>query len=817
MRSLSISLVAFLTLFLSATFLQSQTTTVEFNVDMNYQMSIGNFFPDYETVDIAGSFNGWGNPSIIMEDSDQDGKYTALVNLNIGETIEFKCRINGEWNGREEFPNGGPNRSYTVEENGLVDFWYNDEIPSTVLDVSINSSAFFADVNEPIYFFDQSSGNPSQWLWEFPGGTPGSSTEMNPIVTYDENGTYAVNLTITNEQNESVSKSFENYIRIGQRETFWWNEAVFYEIFVRSFYDSNADGKGDIQGLIQKLDYLNDGDPETNSDLGITGIWLMPIQQSPSYHGYDVIDYRTVEQDYGSNNDFKQLIDEAHARGIKIIIDLVINHTSSQNPWFTESSNSESDKRNWYIWSDSNPGFNGPWGQNVWHYRNGSYYYGLFSSGMPDLNFNTPEVKAEIFDVAHFWLNEMNVDGFRLDAVKYLYEEGTSLENLPATIEFWKDFRTYYKSVNPDAFSVGEAWAATEVVIPYVNDNALDYCFEFELSSSLLNAVKNGNPAYLSKTLTEVLRSYPYLQFGTFLTNHDMNRVMSDLGEDEDRAKLAASLLLTLPGIPYIYYGEEIGMTGVKPDEYIRTPMQWTVNSHAGFTQGTPWISVNSDYIYKNVEYQQSQSNSLWSMYRDLIEIRNNNPSLRKGNYKPIQSPNGSIFSFLRQFENENILVVSNLSSQLIAEVGLQVPFSGVTSGEYTLVNLLGEGNQNQFVEASGYTNVILSDLAPLSTRIFKLQSPGTLVEDRLDTNSKIILFPNPANGNINIQIQSDKSGQLGYNIMDITGRSYIRSGVTYGPYNQFFAIDICSLPKGFYMIAFEGNGFLKAKSFIVQ
>lgn len=815
MKKSAISIIFFLLIIVTS--IHSQTTSVEFIVDMNYQIESGNFFPEYETVDIAGSFNGWGNNLNIMDDSDHDGKYSTSVILTIGETIEFKCRINGAWNGREEFPDGGPNRSYTVEENGVVVFWYNDEIPSTILDVRINSSAFFANVNEPIYFFDQSSGSPTQWFWEFPGGEPEASNEQNPIVSYGADGSYSITLTITNEENESLTKTFENFIRVGQQETFWWNDAVFYEVFVRSFFDTNADGKGDIQGLIEKLDYLNDGDPETNTDLGITGIWLMPIQQSPSYHGYDVVDYYTVEQDYGSNNDFKQLIEEAHSRGIKVIIDLVINHTSSQNPWFIESSNPTSDQRSWYIWSDTNPGFNGPWGQNVWHYRNGSYYYGLFSSGMPDLNYNTPDVKAEIFDIAQYWLEEMNVDGFRLDAVKYLFEDGTTLENLPATIEFWKDFRSFYKGVNPDAFSVGEAWAATEVVVPYVNDNALDYCFEFELSSALLYAVKNGNGTGLANTLQQVMQSYPYLQFGSFLTNHDMNRVMSDLGEDEAKAKIAASLLLTLPGIPYIYYGEEIGMIGTKPDEYIRTPMQWTVNSHAGFTQGNPWISVNSDYIYKNVEYQQSQSNSLWSLYRDLIEIRNTNSALRRGNYKPIQVLNGSVFAFLRELDGDNILVVNNLGDQTVSELSLQVPFSGVASGEYSLVDILGGSAFSQSVNGSAITNVMLSNIAPLSTRIYKLQSPGTDVDQKSFKGFTINLFPLPTTGVVNAQIFSNTYGKIDYSIIDATGRTVLKSHVIQSSSNQVHSINVSTLPKGFFIISFSLNGVKYSKPLVVK
>ncbi|MFP5247713.1 MAG: alpha-amylase family glycosyl hydrolase, partial [Thermoanaerobaculia bacterium] len=206
----------------------------------------------------------------------------------------------------------------------------------------------------------------------------------------------------------------------------WADGAVFYEIFVRSFADSNGDGIGDLQGLISKLDYLNDGDPNTTADLGIEGIWLMPIFESPSYHGYDTVDYETIERDYGTNADFKQLLEEAHKRGIRVIVDFVVNHTSNQHPWFVESASSPSSpKRNWYVWSPTSFGWGPPWGGNAptWHAANGMYYYGVFWSGMPDVNWTNPESKNEMLRLARHWLNE-GVDGYRLDATRYLIETG---------------------------------------------------------------------------------------------------------------------------------------------------------------------------------------------------------------------------------------------------------------------------------------------------------------------------------------------------------------------------------------------------------
>jgi pullulanase/glycogen debranching enzyme len=255
-----------------------------------------------------------------------------------------------------------------------------------------------------------------------------------------------------------------------QPEDPWWNDAVFYEVFVRSFQDSDGDGVGDINGLIERLDYLNDGDPETSDDLGVTGIWLMPIMESPSYHGYDVVDYTMIDEEYGTEEDFRRLIEEANARGIKVIVDLVMNHTGRDHPWFQESLDPDSAYRDWYVWADENPGFRGPQGQRVWHAAGDDYYYGLFWDGMPDLNYENPDVTAEMYEITRYWLEDMGVDGFRLDAIKHMIEDGANQQNTPATHAWLAEFYTFYKGVNPDAFSVGEAWTGTQQVVDYTGD-----------------------------------------------------------------------------------------------------------------------------------------------------------------------------------------------------------------------------------------------------------------------------------------------------------------------------------------------------------
>ena len=713
----------------------AQTTSVQFQVNMNEQIDRNQFDEAKEFVDIAGSFNGWGDPGLTLNDDDQDGIYTATQNLAIGQGIEFKARINGSWDGREEFPGGGANRTYTVEENGIVEFWYNDEVPNNILQVNISASSNFAIPGEVVQFTDLSNGNPTTWQWSFSGGTPASSTDQNPVISYQHEGSYSVSLTIENQEGESVSRTFENFMTIGNQDTYWWNDAVFYEIFVRSFYDADGDGIGDFQGLIQKLDYLNDGNPATQHDLGVNGIWLMPIHQSPSYHGYDVTDYREIESDYGTNEDFKEFIAAAHERGIKVIIDYVMNHSSSQHPWFLDSKNLSHEKRDWYVWKDTNPGGSGPWGQNVWHQSNGDYYYGLFWGGMPDLNYETPGVKEEMFDISTFWLEEMTVDGFRLDAVKYIYETEAGLEDVAETFQFWKDFRTHYKAVNPDAFSVGEAWTSTNKAREYVGNDGLDYVFEFDLAGGILNAVNNGNAAGLVAKAEEVMGSYPYLQFGSFLSNHDMNRVMNLLGQDVNKARQAAELLLALPGIPYLYYGEEIGMLGVKPDEDIRLPMQWNNTANAGFTTGNPWRAPKPDFTQKNVQAQQNDPNSLWRNYHHLISTRNAQIALRRGNYRTVQTSGNDVYAFLRAYDQDFIITVANVGAASNAAAQISLNGSDITAGEYFLVDLLSGVQESLTVNAGGGFQQQLSEMAAKTTRIYKL-----LTADKVNTSVELMV-----------------------------------------------------------------------------
>lgn len=459
----------------------------------------------------------------------------------------------------------------------------------------------------------------------------------------------------------------------------WWNDRVFYEVFLRSFKDSNGDGNGDLPGLIEKLDYLNDGDPNTTSDLGVTGLWLMPVMESPSYHGYDVIDYRQVEQDYGSNADFKKLLEEAHRRGIAVILDMVMNHTSNLNPWFLQSAYPGSKYENWYIWSPTKPDYLSPWGSEVWYtsqpfdftamrafHTLHDSYYALFWSGMPDLNYRNGAVTQEMFDILRFWLQDMNVDGLRLDAVRHLIEDGSLQENTPETHAWLANFDNYVHTVKPDAFTVGEIWDDTAAVAPYVPDE-VDTAFEFKLQEAIVQSINAADKAALAGQMAEVLKSYPDGQFATFLDNHDMTRVLTQLGDDPQKARLAAAILLASPGVPFIYYGDEIGLTGAKPDDVdLRRPMQWDNSPSAGFTSGTPWVAPGTHDPTANVATQTDDPDSLLSLYRTLIALRQEHPALRAGDTWLVESSAPQVYSLLRQSEDGAILFLANLSDQPI-------------------------------------------------------------------------------------------------------------------------------------------------------
>ncbi len=675
----------------------AQPRAVTFRVNVSYQIEQGHFDPASESVDVAGTFNGWGaSPRTPLADPEGDGVYEATVaGFTAGQAVEFKFRYNGRWDGREEFPGGGPNRGYTVGTGvNVVSVWYNDEQPPTGPPVAAFTAApRVVSEGGVATFSDRSGGLVTGWAWTFEGGVPKTSTERHPSVRYAEVGTYDVTLVATGPEGVDTL-AVPDFVEVRPRPAAgtlsWWHDAVFYEVFVRSFADSNGDGVGDLNGLIARLDYLNDGDPATTDDLGVTGIWLMPVNPSPSYHGYDVTDYEAIESDYGSMADFRRFLDAAHARGIRVVMDFVMNHSSDQHPWFQAALRNEVPYRGYYRWSATAPGYRGPWGQQVWHNRSGSYNYGIFTRGMPDLNYGQPAVRDSVFAAADFWLRDVGVDGFRLDAVKYIVEDGSVLEDLPATHQFWSAFNDRVEAADPEAYTVCEAWTSTAAVVPYLTDGRLDTCFEFDLATAMLGAVNSGDARALAAQMQEVYDSYPRLQYATFLTNHDQDRVMSVVGQNAGRARAAAALLLTLPGVPYLYYGEEIGMVGQKPDELIRRPMQWSAGPGVGFTTGTPWIAPGPNAATHNVAVMTGDAGSLLSWYRMLVRARTETAPLRIGDYHAVTSSLAPVFSFVRSHGDERALVVVNTGGTAQTGLRLGLPPGLVAPGAYALTNRLG-------------------------------------------------------------------------------------------------------------------------------
>lgn len=445
----------------------------------------------------------------------------------------------------------------------------------------------------------------------------------------------------------------------------WWNDRVFYEVFVRSFKDHDGDGIGDIPGLIGKLDSLNDGDAKTTTDLGVTGLWLMPINPSPSYHGYDVTDYYGINPRYGTLDDFRRLVQECHKRGIAVILDLVLNHCSSRHPWFLEAADPESPKHDWFIWSDADPGWKGPWGQTVWHRstlaKNRRWYYGLFSPAMPDLNYRTPAVGEEMLRVADFWIDPghgINADGYRLDAIRHLVEDGRVQENTPETHAWLKRFHARCRAANPRAMSIGEVWTSSEIASTYVGDQ-LDMTFEFDLASAMVETARTGLARPVIEAQARVLRCYPPNQYGRFLTNHDQTRVLTQLRGDAGAMRTAAALLLLGPGVPFVYYGEEIGMTGDKPDEHLRRPMRWDDSAGAGFTSGTPWQGLGPDAPSVNVRSEASDRGSLLWYYRKLIGLRAEYPAIASGAMVPVVCSDPAVYAFVRTGERPVLVVIN--------------------------------------------------------------------------------------------------------------------------------------------------------------
>ena len=485
----------------------------------------------------------------------------------------------------------------------------------------------------------------------------------------------------------------------------WYKNAVFYELYVRAYYDSDGDGHGDLRGVITKLDYL--------VDLGVDCIWLLPIYPSPlKDDGYDIADYYGILSDYGSLEDFKILISEAHRRGLRVITDLVLNHTSDQHRWFQSArSDRSSPYREYYVWSDTDQKYSqtriifvdtekSNWS---WDEKAGQYFWHRFYTSQPDLNYNNPAVRQEMLKVMRFWL-ELGVDGFRVDAVPYLFErEGTICENLPETHDYLKTIRRFVNEHYPDCVLLCEANQWPEDVRPYFGDgDEFHMGFHFPLMPRIYMALEQGDRSALDWILSRTPEIPENSQWCTFLRNHDeltlemvteaerqwmwqvyapetrmrlnlgiRRRLAPLLGNDRRKIELANALLFSLPGSPVIYYGDEIGMGDDiwLPDRNgVRTPMQWEDSPSAGFSKAhiaqffAPVIQGKEFGPQTvNVAAQMQDPDSLWSTLRYLIHVRKSHPAFGWGRFEWIVT-DPQIAAYRREYQSERLLALNNLS-----------------------------------------------------------------------------------------------------------------------------------------------------------
>jgi maltose alpha-D-glucosyltransferase/alpha-amylase len=491
------------------------------------------------------------------------------------------------------------------------------------------------------------------------------------------------------------------------RDPLWFKRAVFYEVLIRGFKDSKGDGTGDIRGLTSKLDYLK--------WLGVDCVWLLPIYESPLRDGgYDISDFTKVLPEFGDLGDFVELVDEAHKRGMRIIADLVMNHSSDQHPWFQASrSDPEGPYGDYYVWSDTDEPYSeariifvdtetSNW---TWDPVRKQYYWHRFFSHQPDLNYENPAVQDAMIEVLKFWL-DLGIDGFRLDAVPYLFEEiGHNGENHPRTHEYLKRVRKEVDASYPDRVMLCEANQWPEDVVEYFGENG-DECqmaFHFPLMPRLFMAVRRESRYPISEILANTPPIPDNCQWGIFLRNHDEltlemvtdderdymyaeyakdPRMKSNVGiarrlaplleNDRNQIELFTGLLLSLPGSPVLYYGDEIGMGDniyLGDRDGVRTPMQWNADRNAGFSTADPqqlYLPAILDPVYGyqaiNVEAQMRSSSSLLNWTRKIIHIRKEHPVFGMGTYEELGSSNPSILAFVREFGDDKVLCVNNLS-----------------------------------------------------------------------------------------------------------------------------------------------------------
>ncbi len=439
----------------------------------------------------------------------------------------------------------------------------------------------------------------------------------------------------------------------------WSRRGVFMEILVRAYQDSDGDGIGDLAGLTSRLDYLQ--------SLGIRGLWLMPIFESEDHdHGYAVVNYRAIEPAYGTLADFDRFLAEAHRRGIAVILDYVMNHAASAHPLFESAYDSrKSPYTDWFIWSDDKPRGWNTFAGDPWREGNQRWYYAVFDSGMPDFNLRNPKAVDFHLDNLRFWLNR-GVDGFRFDAVGVLFENGPAAwENLPENHALLKRIRDLLASY-------GEKYMVCESPsdpAPFATPESCGSAFAFGLQKHIVSSAKLGR---LRDDVLYSLRKMPVASMATFLANHDYfagSRLARQFDGDEGGYRVAAATLLTLPGVPFLYYGEEIGLGLAAPvsnaDQSIRGPMSWSGERSAGFTTADKPFRANvANWRTANVAAQEAAPASLLNWYRGLIALRNAEPALSLGRFTPLSERDQPVFAFVREHDGSRLLVLINYARQ---------------------------------------------------------------------------------------------------------------------------------------------------------
>ncbi|EOE4685310.1 alpha-glucosidase [Vibrio vulnificus] len=505
-------------------------------------------------------------------------------------------------------------------------------------------------------------------------------------------------------------------------ENKWWHDAVVYQIYPRSFCDSNNDGIGDLNGIIGKLDYLK--------TLGVNVLWLSPVYKSPmDDNGYDISDYQDIAAEFGTMADMQNLLAQAKARDIRVVMDLVVNHTSDEHPWFVEARKSKDNPyRDYYIWRDAKPDGSVPddqgsiFGGSAWQWDEATqqYYFHLFSKRQPDLNWENPKIQQEVHKMMNWWIDQ-GIGGFRLDVIDLIGKEIDKgiTGNGPRLHPLLQEMNRATFG-DKDLLSVGETWGATPEIAKLYSDperHELSMVFQFEHITLTWQHGDKWNPIPLDlKQFKHVLTKWQTELSNQgwnslFWNNHDLPRVVSKYGDDKryrvESAKMLATALHFLKGTPYIYQGEEIGMTNVafeSLDQYkdietlnfykvktesgvshqhmmdaihensrdnARTPMQWSASPNGGFSQAEPWIEVNPNYPEINVEQALADSDSIFYHYQKLIELRKQHPAIVYGDFTPLFAEHDSVFAYVRSHQDEQLLVINNFSDQ---EVSLELP-----------------------------------------------------------------------------------------------------------------------------------------------